>query len=154
DNVNGGLHSDQHALWINPRDGRHILIGTDGGYYVTYDQAAHWEHLNRLALGQFYHVAVDNRRPYHVYGGLQDNGSWGGPSQLPRAEGPANEDWLYVNGGDGFVCRVDLSDPDLVYAEAQDGNMMRRNMKPGDSKVIRGRSVAGQGGNRWNWNTP
>jgi photosystem II stability/assembly factor-like uncharacterized protein len=152
--VNGGLHSDQHAIWINPKDGRHMLIGTDGGFYVTFDRAAHWQHLNKLALGQFYHVAVDNRLPYRVYGGLQDNGSWGGPSQTPRTVGPINEDWNYVNGGDGFVCGVDWLDPDEVYAESQDGNMMRRNMRTGDSKVIRPRSRAGLGTFRWNWNTP
>src|SRR5262249_2947497 len=69
--INGGLHSDQHDLWINPKNGRHLIVGCDGGFYVTYDKAAHWEHLNRSALGQFYHVCVDGRRPYHVYGGLQ-----------------------------------------------------------------------------------
>ena len=78
--INTGVHSDLHDMWINPKDSRHLLIGTDGGLYVSYDRAAHWEFLDHLALGQFYHVAVDTRRPYRVYGGLQDNGSWGGPS--------------------------------------------------------------------------
>ena len=71
-------------------------IGTDGGFYVTYDRMANWDHLTLAALGQFYHVAVDNRKPYRVYGGLQDNGSWGGPSRTLRNTGPINEDWFTV----------------------------------------------------------
>ncbi len=152
--INTGLHSDQHDLWIDPKDGRHIIVGTDGGFYVSYDRATHWEHLNHFALGQFYHVAVDNRRPYRAFGGLQDNGTWGIPSQTLRPSGPSNPDALYVNGGDGFVCRVDPHDPDLVYGESQDGNLMRRNLKTGVSKSLRPRAQAGAGKYRWNWNTP
>src|SRR5262249_39311233 len=118
-----GIHSDQHALWINPRDGRHMLIGTDGGYYANHDRGGNWEHLNHSAIGQFYHVAVCSKRPYYVYGGLQDNGSWGGPSVGLHGTGPINEDWMPVGGGDGFVCRVDPNDPDLIYSESQNGNM-------------------------------
>src|SRR5262245_1340468 len=152
--INTGLHSDQHDLWIDPKDGRHIIVGTDGGFYVSYDRAAHWEHLNHFALGQFYHVAVDSRRPYCAYGGLQDNGSWGIPAQTMRPSGPSNRDALYVNCGDGFVCRVDPHNPDLVYAESQDGNLMRRNLKSGGSKSLRPKSQPGAGKYRWNWNTP
>ena len=152
--INGGLHSDQHDLWINPANSKHLVIGTDGGYYVTYDRAANWEHLNRVALGQFYHIAVDNRRPYRVYGGLQDNGSWGGQSNSRKGLGPINEDWVYVNGGDGFVCQVDSNDPDLVYAESQDGSMMRRHLRTGASSFIRPGARAGLGRYRFNWNTP
>lgn len=149
-NINAGLHSDQHALWIDPKDSRHMLIGSDGGFYVTWDKAAHWEHFDNLALGQFYHVAVDNRRPYRVYGGLQDNGTWGGPNMvLKTGGGPTNDDFMYINGGDGFVCRVDAANPDLVYAESQGGNMSRRNIKTGLSTSIRPRGTS-----RWNWNTP
>ena len=97
---------------------------------------------------------MDNQKPYHVYGGLQDNGSWGGPSQTFRNSGPTNEDFTYVNGGDGFVCRVDPNDPTLVYAESQDGAMMRRNLKTGGTNFIRPRSAAGSGIYRFNWNTP
>jgi photosystem II stability/assembly factor-like uncharacterized protein len=154
DGINAGVHADQHDLWIDPHNNRHLLIGTDGGFYVSYDKAANWEHLNRLALGQFYHVAADNRRPYRVYGGLQDNGSWGGPSNTRRATGPVNEDWVYVAGGDGFVCRVDSSDPDVVYAESQDGNMMRRDLRTGASAFVVPPAVAGLGRYRFNWNTP
>jgi photosystem II stability/assembly factor-like uncharacterized protein len=151
---NRGVHPDQHALWINPRDGRHMIVGCDGGFYATYDRMSHWDHLNHLAIGQFYHVAVDNRRPYHAYGGLQDNGSWGGPSHSLRGTGPINEDWIVVGGGDGFVCRVDSNDPDLVYSESQEGNMSRRNLRTGETARIRPRDVQGQPPYRFNWNTP
>jgi photosystem II stability/assembly factor-like uncharacterized protein len=171
--ANGGVHSDQHALWIDPKDGRHMLIGTDGGFYVTYDRMKNWEHLTLADFGQFYHVCVDNRKPYRVYGGLQDNGSWGGPSRTLRNSGPINEDWFMVGGGDGFVCRVDPDDPDLIYSESQDGAARRRNLRTGEGGMLRPRPAGAQGGggrqggggggqgrqgganqHRYNWNTP
>jgi photosystem II stability/assembly factor-like uncharacterized protein len=151
---NRGLHSDQHALWIDPKDGRHMIIGCDGGFYQTYDRADHWDHLNHLALGQFYHVAVDPRPLYRAYGGLQDNGSWGGPSQLLRPSGPTNADWVMVGGGDGFVCRVDSSDPDLVYSESQGGAMQRLHLKTGEQASIHPLRTPGKPKHRFNWNTP
>ncbi len=154
DGINKGVHSDLHDMWINPKDSRHLLIGTDGGVYVSYDKGANWEFLDQIALGQFYHVAVDTRRPYHVYGGLQDNGSWGGPSQTLRPSGPTNADYQYVLGGDGFVCRVDPNDPDIVYSESQMGNMFRRNLRTGENKSIRAKTQPGAGKFRFNWNTP
>ncbi len=154
DRVNAGLHDDQHTLWIDPHDGKHLLIGCDGGFYVSYDRAANWEHINRVALGQFYHVSVDSRVPYHVYGGLQDNGSWGGPSNTRKVIGPTNDDWVYVNGGDGFYCQVDRNDPDRVYAESQDGRIMRRNLRTGASTFIRPLAQRGLSRYRFNWNTP
>jgi hypothetical protein len=131
-----------------------MIIGCDGGFYVTFDRGETWDHLNTTALGQFYHVATDNRRPYRVYGGLQDNGCWGGPSRTLRGTGPANEDWQFINGGDGFVCRVDPQDPDWVYAESQNGFMNRRNLKTGEQKGIRPRAVKQGEDLRFNWNTP
>jgi photosystem II stability/assembly factor-like uncharacterized protein len=131
------VHPDQHALWIDPRDGRHMIVGCDGGFYATYDRMQNWDHLNNQAIGQFYHVAVDSRRPYHVYGGLQDNGSWAGPSHSLRGSGPINEDWIVLGGGDGFVCRVDPNDPELVYCESQDGFMARRNLRTGEFAALR-----------------
>ena len=150
----GGVHADAHALWINPKDGRHLIIGCDGGFYVTYDKGKKWEHLNTLALGQFYHVAVDNRKPYRVYGGLQDNGSWGGPSDTLKSTGPVNEDWIFVSGGDGFVCRVDAADPDTVYAESQGGAISRRNYRTGEQAGVRPPRADTQEALRFNWNTP
>jgi len=149
-----GVHADQHALWINPRDGRHMIVGTDGGFYVTYDRTANWDHLNTLALGQFYHVAVSANQPYYVYGGLQDNGTWGGPSRTLNATGPINEDWLSIGGGDGFVCRVDPFDPDLIYSESQNGFIRRRNLRTGEFRSIRPQPPRGQPPYRFNWNTP
>jgi photosystem II stability/assembly factor-like uncharacterized protein len=154
DKINAGLHDDQHAMWIDPHDSKHLLIGCDGGFYVSYDRAANWEHINRVALGQFYHVSVDSRVPYRVYGGLQDNGSWGGPSNTRKANGPTNDDWTYVNGGDGFYCQVDRDDPDRVYAESQDGRIMRRNLRTGASNFIRPLPQPGLSRYRFNWNTP
>jgi S1-C subfamily serine protease/photosystem II stability/assembly factor-like uncharacterized protein len=150
---NRGVHSDQHALWINPKDSRHLLIGTDGGFYVSYDRGNHWEHQALAALGQFYHVALDNKRPYNVYGGLQDNGTWGGPSRSLKGSGATNDDWFNVGGGDGFVCRVDSDDPDIVYGESQDGNVYRRNLRTGEGGSIRPRG-RGASNARFNWNTP
>jgi photosystem II stability/assembly factor-like uncharacterized protein len=138
------VHDDQHALWIDPRDGRHMLIGTDGGFYVTYDRMAHWDHLTLAALGQFYHVCVDNRKPYRVIGGLQDNGSWSGPSRTLRNSGPINEEWYTVSGGDGFVCRVDPDDPDLIYTESQGGVIGRRNVRTGERGAVRARAPGAQ----------
>lgn len=148
-----GVHADQHALWINPRDGRHMLVGCDGGTYVTYDRMENWDHLNHAAIAQFYHVAIDARRPYQVYGGLQDNGSWGGPSQGLRGVGPINEDWISVGAGDGFVCRVDAEDPEVVYSESQGGAISRRNLRTGQIVPLRPTPPQGQR-HRFNWNTP
>lgn len=153
-NLGRSVHADGHALWINPRDGRHMIIGVDGGVYTTYDRGNRWDHLNTLALGQFYHVAIAPKYPYYIYGGLQDNGTWGGPSLSLSGSGPVNEDWLSVGGGDGFMCRVDPNDPDLVYWTSQDGNMGRRHMKTGERASIRAQAPEGEPAYRFNWNTP
>ena len=162
-----GTHDDKHALWIDPRDGRHQIIGTDGGFYSTYDSGRNWEHHNNMAFGQFYHVAVCNKKPYWVYGGLQDNGCWGLPSVGLHGGGPINEDVISLNGGDGYVCRVDPEDSDQVYAESQNGGMVRYNLRTGERASIQpgrqGRQGGGGGGGggaagapryRFNWNTP
>ena len=152
DNEGGrGAHGDHHALWIDPRDGRHMILGNDGGYYVTYDRTANWDRLNHMAIGQFYHVAVDTRRDYRVYGGLQDNGTWGGPSRTHSSTGPINEDWIRVGGGDGFRCAVDPTDPNLVYSTAQWGALRRLNLRTGESVSIRPPNPRSY---RFNWNTP
>ena len=148
-----GVHDDGHALWIDPRDGRHMILGTDGGLYVTRDRGATWDHLNHVAIGQFYHVALDTRRNYRVYGGLQDNGTWGGPAFTRSRVGPVNEDWVNVMGGDGFGARVDPNDPDQVYFTAQNGATGRRNFRTGETATIRPRAPQGKP-LRFNWNTP
>jgi photosystem II stability/assembly factor-like uncharacterized protein len=146
------VHADGHALWIDPRDGRHMLLGCDGGIYSTYDRMNQWDHHNQVAIGQFYHVALDTRRPYNVYGGLQDNGSWGGPS-YSRTGGAINEDWFSVGFGDGFKCQVDQNDPDQIYWTSQNGNLGRRSLKTGEVNQIRPIPERGKT-YRFNWNTP
>ncbi|MBP3957581.1 PDZ domain-containing protein [Gemmata sp. G18] len=148
------IHDDQHALWIDPKDGRHMIVGTDGGFYSTYDRGANWDHHNNMALGQFYHVAVCNKKPYWVYGGLQDNGCWGQPSMSLRGGGPVNEDVISLNSGDGYVCRVDPNDPDQVYAESQNGGMVRYNLRTGERASIKPTPTQGGPRYRFNWNTP
>ena len=149
------VHADGHSLWIDPRDGKHMIVGVDGGVYHTYDRGTTWDHLNTMALGQFYHVAISPKYPYYVYGGLQDNGTWGGPAFSLDGSGPVNEDWLSVSGGDGFTCRVDPNDPDLIYSTSQGGAMSRRNMKTGERASIRPKPPEeGKPQYRFNWNTP
>ena len=148
--------ADQHALWIDPHDGRHMLIGCDGGFYVTYDRMANWDHLNHMAIGQFYHVAVDSRPPYRVYGGLQDNGSWGGPSQTLTAPGPINEDWIMVGGGDGFVCRSIRTIPTWSTPRARTATWSGATCAPARAGLHPAASRQARAGSRYrfNWNTP
>ncbi len=141
-------HVDNHAIWIDPKNGNHILLGNDGGLNVTYDQGTHWDFINTIAAAQFYAIGVDMRKPYYVYGGLQDNGSWGGPSQTRNPAGITNADWYRVAGGDGFYTMADPSDYNTVYAESQNGNMSRIDLRTGRSVSIRprGRPRGGAGG--------
>jgi photosystem II stability/assembly factor-like uncharacterized protein len=149
-----GAHPDHHALWINPRDTSHMVLGNDGGLYFSRDKGASWAAVRGMPLGQFYGVAVDMRQPYRVYGGLQDNGSWGGPSATDSAEGITLADWKRVGGGDGFQCQADPSDPDTIYCETQYGGLRRVSLKGGRPKLIRPRAPEGQPAYRFNWNAP
>lgn len=144
------VHVDHHALWIDPKDGRHMILGNDGGIYVTYDRGANWDHHNHVAIGQFYHVTVGPKLNYSIYGGLQDNGSWGAPNRSRTGAGTINEDWIKIGGGDGFVCRVDPNDPDQIYYESQNGGMGRRNLRTGTRGSNRPRAPrpARQGGDQ------
>ncbi|MDG2012197.1 MAG: PDZ domain-containing protein, partial [Pirellulaceae bacterium] len=147
-----GIHPDNHAMWIDPKMGDHIILGNDGGIYVTFDRMDNWDHYNHIAIGQFYHVGLDATRDYKVYGGLQDNGSWGGPAQT-RSGGPTNTDWFRVGGGDGFITLVDPNDKDQIYFESQNGAMGRNNLRTGDRGFIRPRAPRGTR-YRFNWKTP
>ncbi len=138
----GIAHSDNHAIWINPKNGDNIMVGNDGGLNVSYDQGATWEFVNTIPAAQFYAIGVDMRKPYYVYGGLQDNGSWGGPSQTRNNQaGITNADWYRVGGGDGFYTQVDPTDYNIVYAESQGGAMQRLDLRTGRSVSIRPRGV-------------
>lgn len=153
DGVTSGIHVDFHALWIDPQDTRHMIIGNDGGVYVTHDRMASWDHLSHIAIGQFYHVGVDTRRNYRVYGGLQDNGSWGGPNRVGNGNGPVNTDWFSVGGGDGFITLADPDDPDQIYYESQNGGMGRLNLRTGERGGIRPQQQRGVS-YRFDWKTP
>ncbi len=152
DGGSDGIHVDHHSLWIDPNDGRHMILGNDGGIHVTYDRMTHWDHLAHVAIGQFYHVGISHDLDYFVYGGLQDNGSWGGPSRSPNG-GAINSDWVRVGGGDGFICLVDPNDPNQIYTESQNGSMGRTNLKTGERGFIRPRAPQGVT-YRFNWKTP
>src|SRR6185369_16340242 len=143
----GIAHSDHHAIWINPNNSDQLMIGNDGGLDVTYDQGATWEFVNTIPAAQFYAIAADMRKPYYVYGGLQDNGSWGGPSQTrSQQNGITNADWYRVGGGDGFYAQIDPTDYNTVYAESQGGAMQRLDLRTGRNVSIRPRGVPRRGG--------
>jgi photosystem II stability/assembly factor-like uncharacterized protein len=174
-------HVDQHAIWIDPKNPKHLMIGNDGGFNVTWDQGRTWDFVNTMATATAYWVSADMRRPYYVYIGLQDNGSWGGPSATRSSNGILNSDWFGIGGGDGFQTAVDPTDYNIVYTESQDGNTSRYDLRNGRVQSIRpraggpgrgGRGGAAPGGGRggvftpnvlnatpgeqyrFNWNTP
>jgi photosystem II stability/assembly factor-like uncharacterized protein len=147
ENMGGQSHGDHHQIWINPRDGNHILIGNDGGFDVSYDQGETWEEISNMATGQFYAISADMRKPYTVCGGLQDNGSWCGPSAVRTNAGILNTDWYRVGGGDGFYTANDPRDYRIGYSESQDGNTNRYNLETGQTTSIRPRpATQGQRG--------
>jgi photosystem II stability/assembly factor-like uncharacterized protein len=146
------VHGDLHTLWINPKDPNQLFVGTDGGVYTSTDRASHWGFIATLPVSQFYHVSYDMARPFNVYGGLQDNGTWMAPSQHPG--GISNRHWRNIGFGDGFWAFPDPSDPDIVYVEYQGGKIRRVQKSTGEGKNIK--PIAEEGGPdlRFNWNTP
>jgi photosystem II stability/assembly factor-like uncharacterized protein len=145
--LEGFGHVDQHAIWINPANGDHVMIGNDGSVDVSYDQGATWESLRSWAVGQTYHVSVDMRQPYYVCTGLQDNGSWCGPSSV-RGGPILSQDWYRIGGGDGFFSAIDPTDWTVGFTESQGGNINRFDLRTGESRSIRPRlrSQSGRGG--------
>ncbi len=146
------LHSDLHALWIDPENPDQMLVGTDGGVYESQDQANHWRFLANLPISQFYHVSYDMADPYNVYGGLQDNGTWMGPSR--GVDGIPNRSWRVIGMGDGFWAFSDPSDADYAYVEYQGGRISRFRKSTGEARDIKPLPRAGEADFRFNWNTP
>lgn len=134
-NATVGIHVDHHAMWIDPKDPQHIVVGNDGGVSQTWDGGGNWDANNILPIGQYYNVSVDNAIPYNVCGGAQDNGSWCGPSR--RKQGMiTNSMWWTFNGGDGFVTAQDPSNPDIIYGESQGGNIGRYRVSTGERTAL------------------
>ena len=157
------IHTDHHALWIDPANPDHLLLGNDGGLYFSYDGSRNWEFIDNLPIGQYYDVDVDTRDPYWIYGGTQDNGTWGIPSRTSSQLGITNADVINVAYGDGFYIACDAGlqrkapdDADTVYCESQYGKPSRVNVKnAGKGGKGGGKSIAVKGqGNRWNWSSP
>ena len=160
------VHVDFHAIAVNPLDPSQILVGNDGGVYISHDKADSWDYLNNIAAGQFYRVAVDSSDPYRVAGGLQDNGTWMGPSETlfkteafdpgedALADGIVNDDWMPIFGGDGFTAQFDPTDPNLVYATSQGGSLARIHLDTKVMKLLAPAAREGQERLRFNWNAP
>ena len=152
------MHGDFHALWINPRKSGHLIAGGDGGINISYDNGKHWIKNNQPAVGQFYSVNVDNETPFNVYGGLQDNGVWKGPSTYKasvRWQGSGNYPYKSIMGGDGMQVEVDTrNNAELVYTGYQFGNYYKVNTKTGDNTYIQPKHKLGEPPLRFNWQTP
>jgi photosystem II stability/assembly factor-like uncharacterized protein len=149
-----GIHGDYHAMWIDPADSNHMIAGSDGGIHWSYDSGRTWDFINSIAIGQFYEIGLDNEKPYHVCGGLQDNGSWCGPSQSLTRDGITNEDWHLIHGGDGFYAAIDPVEPWIVYTESQDGYIDRRDLRTGQQRSITPEAKYGEAHYRFQWNSP
>ncbi|MGK7391890.1 MAG: WD40/YVTN/BNR-like repeat-containing protein [Candidatus Cyclobacteriaceae bacterium M2_1C_046] len=147
----GDVHVDHQAFWIDPENSKHILLGNDGGLYESYDEGANWLHINNIPAGQFYTVNYDMQQPYHIYGGLQDNGTLAGSSKsVPNR----SKHWERIFGGDGMFVAPDPGNPDLVYAGFQFGNYYRIDRSKGKINKITPQHEIGEDQLRFNWRTP
>ena len=148
-------HSDNHAFWIDPANGRHILAGTDAGLYETFDEGMTWRHFPNLPVSQFYKLALDNTEPfYNVMGGAQDLGTLLGPSRTLNMDGVRNQDWSVPLGADGHACAFDPFDPNIAYLQSQRGNLQRLELSSRELINIRPLPPPGDPPERWNWDTP
>lgn len=151
---NMGVHVDHHALWIDPGDSNHMILGNDGGLYWTWDMGANWTFVGNIPIGQFYDVDLDMSEPYYIYGGLQDNNSYRGPSRTRRYQGILNRDWQVVDYGDGMYAETDWSDPGTVYVTSQNAGIVRLNVATGDRKALRPFTADTTNAYRFDWKSP
>ncbi len=149
---NLSMHPDLHAMWINPKNPNTLILGTDGGVYISQNKGGNWRFVGTLPVSQFYHISYDTQWPYHVYGGLQDNGSWEAPSR--KSGGIKGSDWKSIGMGDGFWSFVDAQDNNTIYSEYQGGKLLRINRTLGEVKNIAPVATAKEDKLRFNWNTP
>ncbi len=147
-------HVDDHALWINPDDTDHIMIGGDGGIYISYDRGGNWDFVENLPVTQFYRVTADNDSPfYSVYGGTQDNNTLGTYTRTTSQYGITNDDWIFTVGGDGFKTQIDPDNPDIIYSQPQYGWLVRYDRQSGEITGIQPQPDKDEM-LRWNWNSP
>ncbi len=157
-----GVHGDHQSFWIDPHDGNRLLSGSDGGYQVSYDEGANWDIINNVTLSQFYQVSFDDQDPYHVCGGLQDNGNWCGPSNSLHSGGIYKDDWYRLSGGDGFYVQSVPGQSHLKYSNSQGGNIMLTDLRTGAVRRIHPYpKIVGSAGDaivehkyRFNWDAP
>ena len=146
------IHIDNHAFWINPNDARHLILGNDGGIAISRDRGETWRFVRNLPLSQFYHVSVDNDTPYNIYGGLQDNGSWRGPSEVWENAGIRNLHWQEVGFGDGFDTLPDPENSRRGYVMSQGGYLSSWDLDSGEQRLIRPAPPTPDTDLRFNWN--
>ena len=148
-------HSDNHALWIDPASGRHLLVGTDAGVYESFDEGTTWRHFPNMPISQFYKVALNNREPfYDILGGAQDLGTLHGPSRTMNRDGIRNQDWYVPMGADGYGVAFDPENPDLMYLMWQEGNLYRKDRRNEEAISIKPQPAPNDPPERWNWDSP